>query len=703
MSMKVYSTKEIRNLGIVGHGDAGKTSLVAAMLFAAGATTRLGRVDDGTAPTDYDEEEISRKISLNISSAYVEHKGTKINVVDTPGYAAFIANAKPALRICETALFVIDAVNGVGVQTEKAWELANELARPRPRFIIINKLDKERADFGATLNAIRETFGSGCVPLTLPIGTEKNFRGVVDIIHMKAYEFDANGKPKEVDLPAEGRGYIDETHEKLVEAVAESDDTLMEHFFESGTLNDEEFLGGLRKAIINRTLTPVFAVSSSNMIGITTLLDSIVDYAPNPADLGPINARAGAEPDAPEIERAISDSEPPAGYVFRTVVENFGKITILKIFSGIFKSDATMYNTGKGATERLGPLHVVQGKNMEKITEAHAGDIIAVTKLKDTSTGDTLCDKASPIYFEPVKFPEAAINFAIEPKSRADEDKLSGAIHKILEEDPQLHYSRNEETKEFELGGASQQHIETVVTKLKHRYNVEVALHQPKVPYRETIKARVEVQGRHKKQTGGRGQFGDCKCVFEPLPRGGGFEFKDKIFGGAIPQNYRPAVEKGIRDSAARGALAGYPVVDFRVELIDGSYHTVDSDDLSFQLAGRKAFKAMIEKAHPVLLEPVMHVEVVAPQEFSGDIMGDLNSRRGRIQGMDSKGTNQVIKAQVPMAEMLTYPQTLNSITSARGTYHMEFSHYDEVPTHLAQKIVQTAQAEGRVRKDEEE
>jgi elongation factor G len=703
MSMKVYMTKEIRNLGIVGHGDAGKTSLVAAMLFANGATTRLGRVDDGTAPTDYDEEEITRKISLNLSSAYVEYKGTKINVIDTPGYAAFIANAKPALRTCETALFVIDAVNGIGVQTEKAWELANELARPRPRFIIINKLDKERADFGATLNAVRETFGGGCVPLTLPIGTEKNFRGVVDVIHMKAFEFDANGKSKEVALPAEGRGYIDETHEKLVEAVAESDDALMERFFETGTLNDEEFLGGLRKAIINRTLTPVFAVSSATMIGIVTLLDSIVDYAPNPADLGPIKARAGADPDAAEIERAVSDTEPPAGYVFRTIVENFGKITILKIFSGVFKSDATMYNTGKGVAERLGPLHVVQGKNMEKVTEAHAGDIIAVTKLKDTSTGDTLCDKASPVYFEPVRFPEAAINFAIEPKSRADEDKLSGAIHKILEEDPQLHYNRNEETKEFELGGASQQHIETVVAKLKHRYNVEVALHQPKVPYRETIKARVEVQGRHKKQTGGRGQFGDCKCVFEPLPRGGGFEFKDKIFGGSIPQNYRPAVEKGIRDSAARGALAGYPMVDFKVELIDGSYHTVDSDDLSFQLAGRKAFKAMIEKAHPVLLEPVMHVEVVAPQECSGDIMGDLNSRRGRIQGMDSKGTNQVIKAQVPMAEMLTYPQTLNSITSARGTYHMEFSHYDEVPTHLAQKIVQTAQAEGRVRKDEEE
>jgi elongation factor G len=701
--MKVYSTQEIRNLGIVGHGDAGKTSLVAALAFATGATTRLGRVDDGTAPTDYDEEEIARKISLNITPAYVEHRGSKVNLVDTPGYAAFIAHARPALRVCETALFVIDAVSGIGIQTEKAWEYADELQRPRPRFIVVNKLDKERADFGATLDALRERFGHSCVPLTLPIGSEKNFRGVVDVIRLKAYEFDASGKPKEVALPEEGRGYIDETHEKLIEAVAESDETLMEHFFEAGTLTEEEFIGGLKKAILNRTLTPVFAASATSMVGVITLLDAIVDYAPNPSDLGPIKAKPSPYAVSEEIERAVSEGESPSAYVFRTVVENFGKITVMKVFSGAIKSDATLYNIGKGAQERLGPLHFVQGKNIEKIQEAHAGDIIAVTKLKDTATGDTLCDKASPIFYDPVKFPDAAINFAIEPKSRADEDKLSGAIHKLLEEDPLLRYNRNDETKEFELGGSSQQHIETAVAKLKSRYNVEVTLHQPKVPYRETIKARVEVQGRHKKQTGGRGQFGDCKCVFEPLPRGGGFEFVDKIFGGAIPQNYRPAVEKGIKDSAARGALAGYPVVDFKVELIDGSYHTVDSDDLSFQMAGRKAFKAMIEKAHPVLLEPVMHVEVVAPQECSGDIMGELNSRRGRIQGMDSKGNQQVIKAQVPMAEMLTFPQSLNSITSARGSYSMEFSHYDEVPAHISQKVVQQAVAEGRVRKEEEE
>ncbi len=701
--MKTYATQEIRNLGIAGHGDAGKTSLVAAMLFAAGATSRLGRVDEGTATTDFDEEEIARKISLNTGTAYAEYKNTKINFVDTPGYAAFIANAKPALRVTETSVFVVDGVNGVGVQTEKAWEYCNEFKRARPRFFVINKLDKERADFGATLNALRETFSIHCVPFTLPIGLENNFRGIVDVIRMKAYEFDATGKAKEVPIPDTGGGYINEAHERLIEAVAESDDTLMEHFFEAGTLPDDEFIGGIKKAILSGVLMPVFATSATSLIGITPLLDAIAEFAPYPSDLGAVKAHPDPDHVADEVERAVGDSEAPAAYVFKTIVENFGSITLMKVFSGVVKSDATLLNIRTGNQERLGPLHVVQGKSVEKISEAHAGDIVAVLKLKETKTGDTLCEKGAPIWFDPVELPEASIHFAVEPKSRADEDKLSGAIHRLLEEDQQLHYTRNDETKEFELGGSSQQHIEAVVAKLKNRYHVEVTLHQPKVPYRETIKARVEVQGRHKKQSGGRGQFGDCKCIFEPLPRGGGFEFADKIFGGSIPQQWRPAVEKGIKDAAVRGALAGYPLVDFRVELVDGSYHSVDSDDHSFQMAGRKAFKAMIEKTTPILLEPVMHVEVVAPQEYSGDILGDLNSRRGRIQGMDSKGNNQVIKAQVPMSEMLTYPQMLNSITSARGSYHMEFSHYDELPAHLSQKIVQQAVTEGRVRKEEED
>lgn len=701
--MRVYATQDIRNLGVVGHGDAGKTSLVAGMLHVTGVTSRLGRVDEGTAPTDYDEEEISRKISLNLTPAYVEYQGRKVNLIDTPGYASFIAHARPALRVCETALFVIDGVTGIGVQTEKAWEMADDLIRPRPRFIVINKLDKERSDFGTVYNALRETFGRSCVPITLPIGAEREFRGVVDVIRMKAYEFDASGRPREVPIPETGRGYIDETHERLIEMVAESDDTLMEHFFQDGTLNNEEFIGGLKKAIASRILTPVFAASATTLIGLVPLLEAIADYAPNPAELGAVQALTGVSEGADLTLRPVADDQPVAATVFRTVVENFGKITLLKIFSGKVSSDATLLNIGHDGMERLGPLHLMQGRNLEKIPEAHAGDIIAVSKLKDTKTGDTLCDKMAPIFYPTSRYPEAAIHFAIQPRSRADEDKLSGAIHKLLEEDPLLHYDRNDETKEFELGGSSQQHIETVVARLRHRYHVEVELHQPKVAYRETIRSRVEVQGRHKKQTGGRGQFGDCKCIFEPLPRGGGFEFKDKIFGGAIPQQWRPAVEKGIRDAASRGALAGYPLVDFRVELIDGSFHTVDSDDLSFQMAGRKAFRLAIEKANPVLLEPIMNVEVIAPQEVSGDIMGDLNSRRGRIQGMDSKGTSQVIRALVPMSEMLTYPQTLNSITSARGSYHMEFSHYDELPAHLSQKVVQQAQAEGRIRREEDD
>ncbi len=678
--MKVYGTQDIRTLSVIGHGDAGKTSLVAAMIYATGATTRLGRVDEGTAPTDYDEEAIAHKISLNLSPAYVEVQGKKINLLDTPGYTSFIAHARPALNVSEAALVVLDGINGVEVNTEKAWDYANEFQVPT--FIFINKLDKERADFGVVLGQVQMTFGRKCMPLALPIGREKDFRGVVDVVKLKAYEFDEKGQAQEVPIPEEGRGFLDEAREQLIEMVAESDDKLMENFFESGTLTDTELEAGIRKAVATRNLTPIYPGSSLTMKGIVTLLEGVSDYSPAPQD---------------------KNSEAPAAFVFRTISETFGRITILKVKSGILKSDATLYNENKSVSERLGPLHTILGKTVEKVTEAHTGDVIAVSKLKETVTGDTLCEKLSPITFPPINYPEAALAYAIVPKTRHDEDKLSGAIHKILEEDPQLHYERDEQTKEFLLAGSGQQHIEIVVERLRHRYGVEVELHLPKVPYRETIKASVEVQGRHKKQSGGRGQFGDCKCIFEPLPRGSGFLFEDKIFGGAIPSQWRPAVEKGIKDAAARGYLGGYPLVDFKVQLIDGSYHSVDSDDLSFQMAGRKAFKVAIEKAHPVLLEPVMQVEVVGPQDNSGDLMGDLNSRRGRIQGMDSRGTQQVIKAIVPMSEMLNYPQTLNSITGGRGTYHMEFSHYDEAPLHIAQKIIQQAQAEGRVKKDEED
>lgn len=701
--MKVYSTQEIRNIGVVGHGQAGKTSLIAAMLFAGGAVNRLGRVAEGTAPTDYDEVAVARKMSIQSTLAYVEWKGHKINIIDTPGASAFIHEARSALRVADTALFVIDAVGGIGVSTEKAWGYADEFKLPRA--IVINKMDYERADFGGTVASVNEVFGRGAVAFHLPIGSEKNFRGVVDVVNMKAYVFenDGSGKMSETDIPGDLKDDAAAAREKLVEMVAETNESLMEKFFEAGTLEDADLMPGIKKAIVDRALVPVFATAALPNMGTQTLMDAIVNYLPSPDAFGSVTGRNSAEPDAEEVTRKIDDSEPYSAFVFKTIVEQFGKITCFKIYSGNIKADATVYNITKGAQERLGPIHALQANKMEKIPEAHAGDIIAVTKLKDTATGDTFAEKNTPIFYEPVRFPEPAINFAIVPKSRQDEDKLSTALGKMLEEDQALRYKRDVQTKEFLLSGSGQLHVEAAVDKLKRRYHVEVELHTPKVPYKETIKARVEVQGRHKKQTGGRGQFGDCKCVFEPIERGGGFQFVDKIFGGSVPANFRPAIEKGIVEACESGTLAGYPVVDFKVELIDGSFHPVDSDELSFKLAGRKAFRAAMEKAKPVLLEPVMHVEVVAPQEFSGDLMGDLNSRRGRIQGMDTRGNQQVIKAQVPLSEMLNYQPTLNSITAARGSYSMEFSHFDEVPAQIAQKIIAEAQAEGRVRVAEED
>lgn len=699
--MKAFTTEQLRNLAVIGHGDAGKTQLVASLLYIAGATPRWGKVSEGTTVTDHEDDSIERKVSLNNNFAHLEHKDTKINLIDTPGYAAFVSHARPALRVSDCALVVVDGVSGIEVQTEKTWNYANEFLLPR--FMVINKLDKERADFGHALDTAAESFARSIVPFTLPIGQESEFRGVVDVVHMKAYEFDENGKAKEISIPETGRGLIDRTRERIVELVAESDDELMEKYFENGTLDEEDIIPNLSKAIAKSKLCPVYAVSSETLVGLSVLLDHIVEFAPNPAAH---EAEYGFK-DAEETERKLrkySNDEPFSAFVFRTIADPFaGRINVMKVVSGKISSDATVYNSRRDAMERLGALHVLQGKNLDKVNTAQTGDIIAVVKLKETQTGDTLCDKADPIVYPNVKYPEAAIAFAIEPKSRADEDKISTALHKILEEDPSLHFDRDPQTKEFILSGSGQLHIETVVDKLKNKYGVEVALHPPKVPYKETITQQVEVQGRHKKQSGGRGQFGDCKCVFEPLERSGGFEFVDKIFGGAIPQNFRPAIEKGIIEAAQNGAIAGYPLVDFRVTLVDGSYHTVDSDEHSFRAAGRKAFRSAMEKARPTLLEPIMDVEVFCPLEVSGDIMGDLNSRRGRVQGMDVRGKLQVIKAQVPLSEMLDYQGRLNSMTQARGSYHMQFSHYDPLPGNLAGKIIEQAQAEGRIRAHDDE
>jgi elongation factor G len=701
-TMKAYSTENIRNLAVIGHGDSGKTQLISSLLYVAGSSPRWGKVDEGSSVTDYEDDSIARKVSLNSALAYLEYRDTKINLIDTPGYAAFVTHARPALRVADCALVVVDGVNGVEVQTEKTWAYANEFMLPR--IMVINKLDKERSDFGAALASATGVFSRAIVPFTLPIGKEAGFRGVVDVLHQKAYEFDASGKEKEIPLPEEGREILEKTRERLVELVAESDDALLEKYFEEGTLSDEEVFPNIGKAIATGKLCPVFAVSGATLVGLQAMLDDIIEFAPHPAVHAEEWGRASDDAGAERVSRKYSPAEPFSAYVFRTIADPFtGPIKLMRVISGKVTADMTVLNSGRGSSERLGSLNLMQGKALEKTEGAQAGDIIACVKLKDTQTGDTLCDKAAPIVYEPVVYPEGAISFAIEPKSRADEDKIGTAIQRILEEDPALHFTRDEQTKEFLLTGSGQLHIETVVEKLKNRYKVEVALHPPKVPYKETISARAEVQGRHKKQSGGRGQFGDCKCIFEPLERGGGFEFKDKIFGGSIPANFRPAIEKGILEAASGGAVAGYPLVDFKVELIDGSYHAVDSDEHSFKAAGRKAFRAAMEKVKPILLEPVMDVEVIIPQECSGDIMGDLNSRRGRVQGMDTRGKAQVVKASVPLAEMLDYQSKLNSITAARGEYHMHFSHYDPVPSHLTGKIIEQARADGRIRAEEED
>ena len=697
--MKVFATEAIRNLAVIGHGDAGKTQLVSSLLYVAGATPRWGKVDEGTTVTDHDEDSIARKITLNTALAHAEHRETKINFIDTPGYAAFVSHARPAVRIADCGIVVVDGVKGVEVQTEKTWGYANEFMLPR--MMVVTKLDKEHSDLGIALDSAHNVFNRAIMPFTLPIGKEHDFKGIVDVVHMKAYQYDEHGKAKEIDIPAEGRDVVDKTRERLIELVAESDDALLEKYFEQGTLDDSDVLPNIGKAIAASKLCPVYSVSTTTLVGLATLLDHIVEFAPDPAHH---EEEHGKDEKGEAISRKYSNSEPFSAYCFRTIADPFaGRINVMKVISGKVNTDANVYNPTRSASERLGALHTMQGKQLDKVPEAHAGDIIACVKLKETQTGDTLCDKAKPIIYDPVQYPEAAIAFAIEPKSRQDEEKISVAIHKILEEDPALTFTRDAQTKEFLLAGSGQVHVESVVEKLKKRYGVEVMLHPPKVPYKETITQRAEVQGRHKKQTGGRGQFGDCKCVFEPLPRGGGFVFEDKIFGGSVPQQYRPAIEKGIIEAASSGAIAGYPLVDFKVQLIDGSYHNVDSDEHSFRAAGRKAFRNAMEKVRPALLEPIMDVEIDAPQECSGDIMGDLNSRRGRVQGMDARGKNQVVKAQVPMAEMLNYQSTLNSITAARGSFHMQFSHYDPVPGQIAQKIIQQAKDEGRIRVAEED
>ena len=698
--MKVYDTNDIRNVALIGHGHSGKTSLASGLLFTGGTISRLARVDEGATLTDFDDEEIQRKITISTALAPVEWNKKKINLLDTPGFNIFINDTKASLAAADAALVAVDGVAGVEVQTEKVWSFCEEFKLPRA--VIINKLDRERSSFERALESVQSFFGRTAIPIHLPIGSERDFKGIVDLVRMKSYTYtlDGDGKGKEGEIPADLAAAAEAAHEALIEMVAEGNDALLEEFFDKGTLPAERIMEGLRDAVRQVRMFPVLCASALHNVGSDLILNFALENFPGPADRGPWKGTLNGA----ETERAVKDSGPLSVFVFKTIADPFaGRVSYFKVVSGTLKNDANLVNARNSSGERLSHIGVLSGKSIVPVPELRAGDIGGVAKLKDTLTGDTLADKGSLIAYPAVNLPEPSIAYAIAAKTRNDEDRMGNAIHKILEEDQSLRFYRDPQTKEFLLAGSGQQHVEIIVSRLKKRYGVDVALSAPKIPYRETIRGKADVQGRHKKQTGGHGQFGDCWIKLEPLPRGEKFAFENEVFGGAIPRNFIPAIEKGIIEAAEKGYLAGFPVVDFKVIVYDGSYHDVDSSEMSFKLAARKAFKAGMEAAKPALLEPVMNVEVQAPVEYAGDLMGDMNGRRGRISGMDTKGGTQIIRASVPMSEMLNYQNDLISMTQGRASFTMEFDHYDFVPGLQAEKIVAAAKAAKTGEEEEEE
>ena len=689
--MKVYSGDQIRNVGLTGHGNTGKTQLTTALLHTAGAVDRL----TGAPVTDFDEEELEREISIWSAVAHAEWQSpadqtpAKINFIDTPGFNLFISDSRAALVIADSSMILVDAVSGVEVVTEKVWDFAVEYELPR--LFVISRMDRENANFDQAVASAQERFGREVVPVALPIGQGADFKGLVDLIGMRAwtYKRDGNGKAEVGDIPAGMTDAAKTAHEALVEMVAEGDDALMEEFFEKGTLPEEDLRKGMIAAVHAHKLHPVVPNCGLHNIGSDYLLSLIVDYLPSATDRGEVTGTSKPNKEGDEVKRKVDAGEPLSLYVWKTMADPFaGRISYFKVMSGTLKNDATIANFTSGSQERFAHIGVAQGKAQTEVAELRAGDIGAVAKLKETQTGHTLGDKSKEIHYPPVVMPEALISFAIEPKSRSDEEKMSPALHKILEEDLSLHYSRDDQTGDFLLGGSGQQQIEVIVSKLKKRYGVEVTLKAPKIPYRETIRGKADVEGKHKKQSGGRGQFGVARIKMEPAARGAGYEFSNDIFGGSIPKNWIPSVDKGIQATAVRGFVAGFPVVDFKVSLYDGKYHDVDSSDTAFQIAGSLAFKAAMARCKPAILEPIMKVEVYTPADFSGDLMGDVSGRRGKIQGMDAQGTSTVIRAEIPMAEMLEFANALTALTQGRGSYHMEFSHYDFLPREQEQKLI---------------
>jgi elongation factor G len=678
--------KAIKNVGLFGHGDSGKTTLTEALLFASGAVTRMGDVEQGNTTTDFDEDEIKRKISINAALAHVDWKGARITFLDTPGYADFVGDAISAVRVVDTCCFVVSGVDGVEVQTEIMWERA--AAVKAASMIFVSKLDRERASFERTMDDIRETLGGNVVPLSIPIGEEHGFRGVIDLISGKAFEPDGPGKSKEVPVPNELADALADGRDKLAEAVAETDDVLLEKYLEEGELSGEEIAQGLKRGVRERTLIPVLCGAASRGIGVPEFLDFVQGVLPLPEELGDVTGTVPGKEE--EATRPRSVDAPMCALVFKTLADPYvGKLTYFRVFSGVFKSDSTVLNSTHKKNERVGQLYQVTGKEQTSVPRLAAGELGAVAKLAETFTGDTLCDKDQPIVLPTIEYPAPLMSLAVAPRTKGDEDKLSTALGRVSEEDPMLTVRRDTEINQTLISGAGETHLDVVVEKMRRKFGVDVATDIPRIPYKETIRKKIEAEGKHKKQTGGHGQFGHTWLRLEPRDRGEGYEFTEKIVGGSIPRQYIPGVEKGVVAAMQDGYLAGFPMVDMSVTVYDGSFHSVDSSELAFKMAAAKAMREGFSKADPVLLEPIVNVKVTVPDTYMGDVIGDLNSKRGRILGMEPRGKMQVVSAQVPLAEMSRYSIDLRSITGGRGVFSIEFSHYEEVPEHTAQKIIE--------------
>ena len=689
--MKKYASENIRNVALISHGGAGKTSLTEALLFTSGAVNRLGKIESGTTTTDFDPDEIKKKVTINVGLAPLEWDGVKVNLLDTPGYFDFIGDVLGALRVADSVVTVVCAVSGVEVGTEKVWGYANDFKLPR--FVVINKLDRENADYEGTLEQLRTHFGLNVVPLQMPIGKEADFKGVVDLVTQKALLFSDDGmKIKEEDIPGDLSVPARELREKLIEAIAEADDSLLEKYLEGEMLSDEEITQGLRQGVLEGKIIPVLCGAATKNFGIQPLLDLIKRYLPSPLDQKEIKGRLPGKEE--EVTRKLSPSESLSAFVYKTLADPYvGRINFFRVYSGTVKPDSQVYNSTKDITERFGQVFAMRGKNQIPMEEVVTGDIACVAKLQSTATGDTFCDRSHLIVFPALKFPDPVISFAVEPKTKGDEDKVMSGLSRFLEEDPTFKLERRAETKQTIISGLGELHLEIVVSRLAQKFGVEVDFSTPKIPYKETIRGQSRIEGKHKKQSGGRGQFGHVYLELEPAETGQGLVFENKIFGGSVPRQYIPAVEKGVREAMNEGVVAGYPVVDIRVRLVDGSYHTVDSSEMAFKIAASQAFKKGMEQAGAVLLEPILNVEVIIPEACMGDIMGDLNSKRGRIQGMEPEGGLQKIRAQVPMAEMFKYSIDLRSMTQGRGFFSMAFSHYEDVPHMVAEQLIAALKA----------